>query len=40
MDVAIRYRERFYGETNIQRWKHGVILLRMVFFAARRLKFV
>ena len=40
MDVPIRYRERFYGETNIQRWKHGVILLRMVLFAARRLKFV
>ncbi len=40
MDVPIRYRERFYGETNIQRWRHGVILLRMVLFAARRLKFV
>ena len=39
MDVPIRYKERFYGETNIQRWKHGMILLRMVFFAARRLKF-
>lgn len=40
MDVPIRYRERFYGETNIQRWRHGVILLGMVIFAARRLKFV
>jgi SAM-dependent methyltransferase len=40
MDVPIRYRERFYGETNIQRWRHGVILLGMVMFAARRLKFV
>jgi len=40
MDIPIRYRERFYGETNIQRWRHGVILLGMVVFAARRLKFV
>jgi Glycosyl transferase family 2/Methyltransferase domain len=40
VDIPIRYKERFYGDTNIQRWKHGVILLRMVLFAARRLKFV
>lgn len=40
VDVPIRYKERFYGDTNIQRWKHGVILLKMVIFAARRLKFV
>lgn len=39
-DVPIRYRERTYGTTNIQRWKHGVLLLRMVWFAARKLKFV
>jgi SAM-dependent methyltransferase len=39
-DVPIRYRERTYGSTNIQRWRHGVLLLRMVLFAARKLKFV
>lgn len=39
-DVPIRYRERTYGETNIQRWKHGWLLLRMVLFAARKLKFI
>ena len=39
-DVPIRYRDRTYGETNIQRWKHGWLLLRMVLFAARKLKFV
>ncbi|MBI5382526.1 MAG: glycosyltransferase [Opitutae bacterium] len=39
-DVPIRYRERTYGETNIQRWRHGWLLLRMVWFAARKLKFV
>lgn len=39
-DIPIRYRERTYGTTNIQRWKHGWLLLRMVLFAARKLKFV
>lgn len=39
-DVPIRYKERTYGTTNIQRWKHGWLLLRMVLFAARKLKFV
>jgi SAM-dependent methyltransferase len=40
VDIPIRYRERTYGSTNIQRWKHGWLLLRMVAFAARKLKFV
>jgi SAM-dependent methyltransferase len=40
IDLPIRYRARTHGETNIQRWKHGVLLLRMVIFAARRIKFV
>ena len=40
VDLPIRYRERTYGTTNIQRWRHGWLLLRMVLFAARRLKFV
>ncbi|MCG6982241.1 MAG: bifunctional class I SAM-dependent methyltransferase/glycosyltransferase family 2 protein [Deltaproteobacteria bacterium] len=40
VDLPIRYRERTYGTTNIQRWKHGWLLLRMVFFAMRRVKFV
>jgi SAM-dependent methyltransferase len=40
VDVPIRYRERTYGETNIQRWSHGWLLLRMVVFAARRIKFI
>jgi SAM-dependent methyltransferase len=39
-DIPIRYRERKYGSTNIRRWTHGWLLLRMVFFAARKLKFV
>ena len=40
LEVPIRYRARRYGETNISRWRHGVLLLRMVWFAARRIKFV
>ena len=39
-DIPIRYRERTYGETNISRWRHGWLLLKMVCFAANRIKFV
>jgi len=38
LEVPIRYRERIYGTTNIQRFKHGWLLLRMVIFAFRKLK--
>jgi len=40
IDLPIRYRARTYGSTNIERWKHGLLLLRMVLFAARRIKFI
>lgn len=40
MEVPIRYRARRYGETNISRWSHGWLLLKMVVFAARRIKFI
>lgn len=40
VDLPIRYRDRTYGTTNISRWKHGILLFRMVVFAARRIKFV
>ena len=39
-EIPVRYRDRIYGETNIQRWKHGWLLLRMSAVAARKLKFV
>jgi glycosyltransferase involved in cell wall biosynthesis len=39
-EVPIRYRARRYGETNISRWSHGWLLLKMVAFAARRIKFI
>ena len=40
VDVPIRYRDRTYGTSNIQRWSHGWLLLKMVMFAARRIKFI
>ena len=38
-DLPIRYEERVYGDTNISRWSHGWLLLKMTLFAARKLKF-
>jgi hypothetical protein len=35
----IRHRERTYGETYIQRWRRGWLLLRTVIFPPRKLKF-
>ncbi len=40
VEVPVHYRERTYGSTNIDRWRHGVILLRMLQFAAARIKFI
>ncbi len=39
VDLPIRYRARHYGDTNISRWRNGLILLRMVIFAALKIKF-
>ena len=39
-EIPIRYRNRTYGTTNISRFKHGLLLLRMSAVAARKLKFV
>jgi SAM-dependent methyltransferase len=40
VDIPIRYQDRTYGQTNIHRWRHGLMLFKMVLFAARKLKFV
>ncbi len=40
VEIPIRYRERTYGSTNISRFKHGLILLRMCAFASRKCKFI
>jgi SAM-dependent methyltransferase len=39
VEIPVRYRERCYGETNISRFRHGWLLLRMSIFAARKFKF-
>ena len=38
VEVPIRYASRTYGETQISRFRHGVMLLRMVLFAFMRIK--
>lgn len=38
VEIPIRYRAREYGETQISRWRHGWLLLRMVMFAFRKFK--
>jgi hypothetical protein len=38
LDVPIRYAARTYGTTQISRFRHGVILLRMVVFAFFKVK--
>ena len=39
VEVPIRYRERTYGDIKIQRFRHGLILLQMSFFAMGKIKF-
>ena len=39
IEVPIRYKARTYGETNISRFRHGWILLKMTFFAMNKIKF-
>ncbi len=39
-ELPIRYHARNYGETNISRWRHGLLLLRMSIRAVLKIKFV
>ena len=39
VDLPIRYRERHYGTTNISRFRHGLLLLKMSAFAASKIRF-
>jgi pectin methylesterase-like acyl-CoA thioesterase len=39
VEIIVRYKERQYGSTQISRFKHGFLLLRMSLFAAVKLKF-
>jgi SAM-dependent methyltransferase len=38
VEIPIRYASRSYGETQISRFRHGFMLLRMVLFAFMRIK--
>ena len=38
VDLAVRYHERTYGETNISRFSHGLAAAADGGFAARKLK--
>ncbi len=38
VEVPIHYKERVYGSTNISRWKHGWLLLKMSLFAVWKVK--
>lgn len=39
VEIPIRYKERSYGTSNITRFQHGLLLLRMTIAAAQKLKF-
>ena len=38
-DLPVRYRDRTYGETNISRFSHGWLLLKMTWFGLWNVKF-
>jgi ubiquinone/menaquinone biosynthesis C-methylase UbiE len=38
VEIPIRYRDRIYGETQISRFTHGLLLARMILFAWRKFK--
>jgi hypothetical protein len=38
VEIPVRYKARTYGETQISRFQHGWLLLKMVVFAYRKLK--
>ena len=39
IDLPIRYQERTYGDTNISRFRHGLVLLKMWLYAIGKIKF-
>lgn len=40
IDMPVHYKARTYGDTNISRFQHGWMLLKMCGVAARKLKFI
>jgi ubiquinone/menaquinone biosynthesis C-methylase UbiE len=39
-EVIIRYKDREYGSTQINRFQHGMLLIKMSLFAAKKIKFI
>ncbi len=40
VELPIRYKSRQYGTTQIQRFRHGLLLLKMCAFAMKKIKFI
>ena len=40
LELPIRYKNRTYGTTQISRFRHGLLLLRMCGFAMKKIKFI
>jgi SAM-dependent methyltransferase len=40
VEIPIRYADRKYGQTQISRFRHGILLLKMVLFAYKKLKII
>ncbi|MDP3793813.1 MAG: glycosyl transferase, partial [Candidatus Uhrbacteria bacterium] len=39
-EIPVHYKSRTYGETQIHRFRDGFLLLRMCWFAARKMYFL
>ena len=39
MNLPVIYNKRVYGKTNISRWRDGWVLLKILFYATKDLKF-
>jgi len=40
LELPVRYKNRQYGSTQIRRFRDGLLLIRMCFFAMRKIKFI
>jgi SAM-dependent methyltransferase len=40
IELPVRYKSRIYGTTQIQRFRHGLLLLKMCGFAMKKIKFI
>ena len=40
IEIIVRYKDREYGSTQISRFRHGWLLIKMCIFAARKIKFI